>query len=545
MSEISQNDLNEVARYFQNVNNMEISQGDITLSELLHMVKSPAVAPGQVVSVISGGTVSDSLSTCQVANANPPTPGQQSASAVVNSSSAVTPQEDLSACSVISSDDAALLCSDKLRLTSISKDYSTQLNLFKNYISELKCKNFNEANKNTMKNYIGKIENIHLDILHHVILIQDKIDAKNGEIIELQKQIISEKNNPSNSDDSSVTKNDATDENEKNLNDDVWIDNCQENWEKVPTRHKKRSEKPLTYSDVTKISPFELKTPIITAGNEKPNASASHVLILNAESKSNKMDHSEFLTKKESIKSAIDAKSKKIHVNNISPTKSGGLLMSFPSRDDLEKTKTILDDKCSDIQLKPTYPSKKLPKITVKNIDQGIPDNTIKSVILEQNETLRSELEKGNSVFELIFCKSDGRFTKSAIFRCSPNIRSLIMKTGYFFIDCTRCLCEDNLFIHQCLHCAGFGHTEKFCKLKDVVNVTCVYCAGSHRGPDCPDKRNLSKHLCTNCFHSKNYEVSDNAYSHNATDKLCPIYIRELNKLTLQTDYGNDFVKFH
>ena len=117
------------------------------------------------------------------------------------------------------------------------------------------------------------------------------------------------------------------------------------------------------------------------------------------------------------------------------------------------------------------------------------------------------------------------------------------MKCGYLYIDCNKCECEDNLFIHQCLHCAGFGHTEKFCSLKSAVNVTCVYCAGSHRGPECTNKYKYDNHCCTNCLHSQNREINDDYCSHDATSKQCPIYIRELTKLSLRTDYGCDFVR--
>ena len=70
------------------------------------------------------------------------------------------------------------------------------------------------------------------------------------------------------------------------------------------------------------------------------------------------------------------------------------MFFSFPSKDDLEKTKIILDENEGDIKLKTKYPTKKLPKVSIKKIDSTIPDNQIKNVILEQNANLRDELEK-------------------------------------------------------------------------------------------------------------------------------------------------------
>lgn len=545
MSEISQDELNEVARYFQNANNRAATSEDVSLQELLAMIKAPAVAPD----LASGSDIvasTEATVPCFVASTD-------------DSSSTVTIVQDAAAPPnvVPSSDESNDLCN-------ISKDYSKELKLFYSYIAELKCGKFNEANKNTLKNYVAKIEKIHIDFLHNVIKKQDNIQAKNDEIISLQKQLLQSKEVASESE--NIThkkieeKNSIIIELQQNAasqqldsknplppkNNSVPDDILDENlytWETVEPKRKPRLEKPITFADVAKIAPFDLKIPTVTTGKETVSNNTSHVLLLNSEQKSAKMEGTVFVQKREKIKSIIDAKSKKICINDIAPTRSGGVLISFPSKDDLEKTKIILDENEGDLKLKTTYPKKKLPKICIKKIDSSIPDNQIKNVILEQNQNLRDEMDKENSVFEKVFCKSEGHFKKSAVFTCSPNIRSLIMKCGYLYIDCNKCDCEDNLFIHQCLHCSGFGHTEKFCNLKSVVNVTCVYCAGSHRGPDCPNKYNYNNHCCTNCLHSQNREIHEDYCSHDATSKQCPIYIRELTKLSLRTDYGFDFVR--
>ena len=242
------------------------------------------------------------------------------------------------------------------------------------------------------------------------------------------------------------------------------------------------------------------------------------------------------------IKTLVDKSSKKICINEIASTKTGGILINFPTKTDLDETKAILDQSAKDLELTSQYPTKKQPKISIRKIDISIPEDQIKNVILEQNDFIREKLENSNDTFELLFTKPEGDFTKRAIFKCSPNIRSLIMKRGCVYIDYTKCDCSDNLFIHQCLHCAGFGHTVKFCHQKSVSKVSCIYCAGEHCGKDCPNKNNYNKHCCVNCLASPNREIRDDGISHNSTSHNCPIYIQELTKLTLQTDYGCDFV---
>ena len=563
MSQISQCELNEVARYFENTNNRAETSENVSLEELLAMIKAPAVSLDGISASSSTTIVASTVATGPTIVASIEDTAQIIVESNVVTDPGVVQDAPVDPSTVVPS------CDDSIDFCNTSKEYNKELKLFHSYIAELKCGKFNEANKNTLKNYVSKIEKIHIKFLHHVITKQDKIQAKNDEIITLQKQLLQSKEFVLQSEDKTHKKIEEKDSfiielqqkaasqqsdvknpppdprSNTSIPDNIFDENIfdEHAWETVKPKRKPRPEKPITYAEVAKIAPFELKIPTVTTGRDTVPKNTSHVLLLNSEQKSAKMEGTEFAQKREKIKSIIDAKSKKICIIDIAPTRSGGVLISFPSKDDLEKTKIVLDENEGDLNLKTKYPTKKLPKICIKKIDSSIPDNQIKNVILEQNSNLREELEKENSVFEKVFCKSEGHFKKSALFTCSPNIRALIMKCGYLYIDCNKCDCEDNLFIHQCLHCAGFGHTEKFCNLKSAVNVTCVHCSGSHRGPECPHKFNYNYHCCTNCLHSQNREISDNHSSHGATSKDCPIFIRELTKLSLRTDYGCDFVQ--
>ena len=165
------------------------------------------------------------------------------------------------------------------------------------------------------------------------------------------------------------------------------------------------------------------------------------------------MSNTVFLGKKSQIKNYVNKENKKVIIDSINPTKAGGILLSFPSRHDRDCVQTILNNKVSDLKLFPKLPSKILPKIEVSNIDGAIPSNQIINVLLEKNPELRSKFNTDNDVFELVFSKKDlYSNTQTAILRCSPGIRSTILRKGYLVIDCDRCPCKDHFFIFQCHH---------------------------------------------------------------------------------------------
>ena len=322
------------------------------------------------------------------------------------------------------------------------------------------------------------------------------------------------------------------------------------NWDKgewLKVEKKIRKPKALSYSDVTKIPIENLSKPKISKGaNVNTNSSQEQVLLLDAkEVKGEKMLNSQFLEKRKKIKDLVNAHPSKSSIANISRTNSGGILMTFPSSKDLENTKTILDNASSEIELSSRIPKKALPKVLISNIDLAIPDSKIINVLLEKNEFLKKEHDRKGSLFELVFTKKDNsNSTQKAVVRCSPNIRSLIMKIGFVRIDCDTCPCEDHLFIFQCNHCSSLGHSTKRCPNKSASNLRCCFCAskGVHSSSDCPHKRYPDKHAWINCLDSTDPRVRDEGITHAANSKTCPIYLRELSKLAVRTNYGSDIV---
>ena len=193
----------------------------------------------------------------------------------------------------------------------------------------------------------------------------------------------------------------------------------------------------------------------------------------------------------------------------------------------------------------PKLPSKILPKIKISNIDGAIRSTQIVKILFDKNPDIHSKVEAENSIFDLVFTKKDlYSNTQKAIIKCSPSIRSLIMKSAHILIDCDCCPCQAHFFVFQCHHCASFGHSAARCPRNNKENLGCLFCAakGTHDSDHCPTKFNMNGHACVNCSASNEHDIRVDAISHSGNSKYCPIYLREISKLALKTDYGNDFV---
>ena len=456
--------------------------------------------------------------------------------------------------------------SENYDIIRLSKAFELETSLFLQYIAEIKVKDFTLNKKACIQGFISKLQGCHMELLYKVLETHSLVEKKNSEIIDLHKQLLTNvkpatsvpKKPVSNSTDTPQNSTDV-DNNRSNSSLDIEISNPLENcevdpiledlnngkWVKVDYSKHRRKPKGLSFSDIVKKPVKDLDKPKFSVGKTCSSPSTdSHILLLEPASKGGKMENTAFLDKRSKIKSLINSKNKGIKVDNINRTKTGGILMAFPSFKDLENSKLILDNASSDIELSTKSPNKVLPKIAISNIDSAVPSSQIVNVLLDKNPELKSEMNLSNSVFELVFSKIDtSSHCQTAIVKCSSNIRAHIMKSGFLFIDCDKCHCSDHLFVHQCSHCAAFGHSASRCTRKNRENRVCFNCAdkGGHTAEFC-SKPNV--HACANCLSSNDPSIRDDAICHTSNSKTCPLYLRELYKLALRTDYGSDIVYY-
>ena len=93
----------------------------------------------------------------------------------------------------------------------------------------------------------------------------------------------------------------------------------------------KSSPKPLSYNDMLRKPLKDLSIPKVSTGVTDKKGPKSCILLLEPEQKSVKMSTTRFLTVKSKVKALVNKENRKILIDAISPTKSGGVLLSFPS----------------------------------------------------------------------------------------------------------------------------------------------------------------------------------------------------------------------
>ena len=127
-----------------------------------------------------------------------------------------------------------------------------------------------------------------------------------------------------------------------------------------------------------------------------------------------------------------------------------------------------------------------------------------------------------------------------AIAKVSPKIREELIKSGRLFIDLSSYRVSNHYSIIQCFKCQSFNHTSNssLCKYKDNPQISiCLYCSKNHKSSQCPSKKDKNCFKCNNCLKSNNPSIKNGASSHTSTDRSCPMYIKEIEWLKINTCY--------
>ena len=126
----------------------------------------------------------------------------------------------------------------------------------------------------------------------------------------------------------------------------------------------------------------------------------------------------------------------------------------------------------------------------------------LKEKILKKNAELNDCLERDNeSIFGVLFlAKNQNGTPNHAIVKVSPNIRSIILKSGSIFIDMSFHQVADHFHILQCSKCQGFGHksNSKLCPMTKSEDSICLYCLSKHKSNACPCKNDTNEFYCYN-----------------------------------------------
>lgn len=227
----------------------------------------------------------------------------------------------------------------------------------------------------------------------------------------------------------------------------------------------------------------------------------------------------------------IEGALEEIQVTSCRKTKSGGLLIKFPSEEVMNKASHAIDSHLGpDHAMKVTEPKKMLPKMTVPDINSSITDEDIIPGILRKNPNIQQLVDKGHTL-SLIFARARQN-SKTAVLKMAPEIRSEIIKNdGYVFVGLNRCKAYDRFWAMKCGHCQGFGHKTADCPKKNDKPV-CSFCAGDHDSRSCTKKTSPQ---CANCLRLENQAT---ATDHFATSTTCPVMISQQKKIIENTNFS-------
>ena len=176
------------------------------------------------------------------------------------------------------------------------------------------------------------------------------------------------------------------------------------------------------------------------------------------------------------------------------------------------------------------------PRIKINHIDPSLTQldkNELQAMIVSKNDALKAVAE---NEFQITYIDTNQNY---AIAKVSPDIHKNLIN-GRVFIGLCAYRVSDHFHPIQCFRCQSFGHssTSPLCNAKDnPQEISCLYCSKNHKSSECPNKKNKKAHKCTNCQKSMNQSIKTQASSHTSSNKSCPIYIREVERIKQNTCY--------
>ena len=220
--------------------------------------------------------------------------------------------------------------------------------------------------------------------------------------------------------------------------------------------------------------------------------------------------------------------------------KRGSARLDFKTEEDMKKAENALKDRYSITSR--TKEQKKLdPKLTISDLDSEIiTKDILEQKLLQKNDFLKHEKEVNGERLTVLFLGKDHRGNLEGVIQVSVGMREAIRRNeDRLCVGLQRHSVRDRIHVIQCFHCQGYGHKtgSPYCKLKDVKEGICFFCAGSHSTRDCRRKKNkeTDKVKCVNCSNSKSRNEREKSCTHRANDTLCPFYVREKERIMART----------
>ncbi|KAK5640274.1 hypothetical protein RI129_011085 [Pyrocoelia pectoralis] len=231
------------------------------------------------------------------------------------------------------------------------------------------------------------------------------------------------------------------------------------------------------------------------------------------------------------LKNLVNPVEHLINIINIRKIKNG-VIVNCASSESKNKLFSELNKSNKKNEFEISEPKKILPKLIVFGIDSN--DMPANDKDFETHIIVNNNIDKSVNDFSLSIVRKINQTNGNpgsevnAILAVDPTTRNSILKHGYLYIGWKRCTVKDSYHTKRCYNCASYGHIKSECTSKVAV---CSKCAESHETKLC-----VSQNIkCANCISFNKQKNQNTNYSHEAGDKHCPCYIRELDKIKART----------
>lgn len=224
-------------------------------------------------------------------------------------------------------------------------------------------------------------------------------------------------------------------------------------------------------------------------------------------------------TTRTAVKSLINPAKLKIPISNVKDIKNGGIIIKTIN----DKFNKILEEETKkaigdNYKIYVTRTHK--PNLIIKGLASGYDEKNLKEELINLNAFLDNSIEvkivhkkQFKNRWTLLIETNGSTFNK--------------MVNRYVNIGWDSHYVKEYLNLRRCYKCQLYNHKIGEC-IKDVF---CAKCSGNHATADCTS--NLLK--CINCVRN-----SRSVTNHSASDKTCPIYIKEIRYLKDRISYNDD-----
>jgi hypothetical protein len=233
------------------------------------------------------------------------------------------------------------------------------------------------------------------------------------------------------------------------------------------------------------------------------------------------------------VKNEISEALGSVPISNFRKTQRGAFVLELPNSKFMNKAKDHLDTHFKDDQnFTVNKPLKVLPKMTIVGVPSEMSNENIVKAICEKNDEINNYVMSG-CILSVVFSRATINEEKTVVLKMAPEIRSAIKDIGGFVhIGMVRCRAYDRFWVTRCYYCQKYGHISSKCPNINSSAV-CSYCSLAHKSQDCTSRDAL---CCRNCVDSG---VPDADTKHSSSDKVCPKFIFERQRLIENTNFSS------